>query len=236
MNKLLRIITILALCFVYSCSEKLEQTSAEIDYTKAHKKLTERDYNGAAEAFKKISDEYPLSKWGIKSQTMAAYAYYKEEKLDLVISTADEFIKNYPSNPDVAYMLYLKSVAYYDQINNIERSQDHARSASYSFRELVARFPNSDYAKDAKEKLMIVDDHIAGGKMSIGRYQMNNQNYVGAIKNFQDVINNYARTNQTPEAYFRLYELYKKIGLNKEADAYKLTLGEIYPDNYWSHH
>lgn len=234
MKTILKTITILSLFFALSCADKKETSSAESDYLKAHKKLQNKDYTGAAEDFKKISDEFPLSKWGIKAQTIAAYAFYQDDDLGEVITTADEFVKNHPSNPDVSYMLYLKSIAHYDQINNIQRAQDNARAASYSFRELTARFPSSNYADDARRKLIIVDDHIAGGTMSVGRYQMNNQNYVGAIKNFQEVVNNYSRTSQTPEAYFRLYELYKKIGINKEAEKYKFTLTEMYPDNYWT--
>ncbi|MCE3254608.1 MAG: transporter [Rickettsiaceae bacterium] len=218
--KIFKIIALLSILFIGSCASKKETPSAELSYTKAMKKLKDRDYLSAAEDFEKISDEYPLSKWGVKSQTMAAYSYYKEEKLEDVIRIADDFVKNNPSNSDVAYMQYLKSISYYDQLNNIERAQDNAKSASYAFRELIARFPNTDYADDAREKLTLVDEHIAGAKMSIGRYQLQNGNYIGAIKNFQDVVNNYSRTKQTPEAYFRLFEASKIIGLDDVAQDY----------------
>ncbi len=233
MKTTLKFVTILLLVLTCSCSGKKENPSAELDYVNATKKLKEKAYLSAAEDFKKIADEYPLSRWGLKAQTMAAYSYYKEEKLDEVITTAEEFIKNNPSSEYVPYMQYMKSLSYYDQINDIHRAQDNAKAASYSFRELIARFPNSEYIPDSKEKLLIVDDHIAGAKMSVGRYQLVSGNYVGAIKNFQDVINGYSRTNQAPEAYFRLFEAHQKLGLTEAADAYRTDLNLIYPDNDW---
>jgi len=234
MKKYFQIITILILSLTCSCSKDKDIPSAELNYTKAFKKLQNKDYSSAAEDFEKISDEYPLSKWGIKAQTMAAYCFYKEEKLVDVIRIAEEFIRNNPSNPAIAYMQYLKSIAHYNQINEITRAQDNAKLASYSFRELIARFPNSEYSPDAREKLVVVDEHIAGSKMSVGRYQLNNRNYVGAIKNFQDVVNNYTQTNQAPEAYFRLFETHQKIGLTSTAENYRQELEQIYPDNKWT--
>lgn len=230
-------ICLLILCLIItvpSCSEKEEKSSAEIAYTKAMKKLKDHDYLSAAEDFGKITDEHPLSKWAIKGQTMSAYSYYKEEKYDDVIKTAEEFIRNNPNHLDVAYMMYLKSLSYYNRISEITRAQDNAISASYSFRELIARFPLSDYAGDAKEKLVLVDNHIAGAKMSIGRYELQTTSYIGAIKNFQEVIDRHSRTSQAPEAYFRLFETYKKIGLNKQAEKYEEMLISNYPDSKWS--
>lgn len=225
---------IICLIFTFSCAKEKKVSSAENSYIEAMKKLKDKDYTAAAEDFEKINDEFPLSKWGLKSQTMAAYGFYKEEKYSDVIRIADDFTHNNPSNPDVAYLQYLKSISYYNQINDIKRAQDNASSASYSFRELIARFPTSNYSDDARNKLSLVDDHIAGAKMSVGRYQLQNENYIGAIKNFQEVIDRYSRTNQASEAYFRIYEAYKKIGLNKESQDYLKELNNTYPDNKWS--
>ena len=231
-----KIILIACVCleFVFSCAKEKEVNSAEHSYTEAVKALKDHDYLGAAESFEEINNEYPLSKWGIKAQAMAAYSFYKEEKYSDVIRISDNFNRSNPSNPNVAYMQYLKSLSYYNQINDIDRAQDNAILASYSFRELVAKFPNTTYSTDAKEKLEYIDEHIAGGKMSIGRYQLGIGNYVGAIKNFQDVIDRYSKTNQATEAYFRIYEAYKKIGLKKESANYLQKLNALYPENIWS--
>ena len=222
------------MALITSCGSKDKKISnAENSYIEAVKKLKEKDYSGAATDFEKINDEYPLSKWATKAQPMAAYSFYKEKKYDDIVRVSDNFNLSNPSNPDVAYMQYLKSLSYYEQINNIQRAQNNAVLASASFRELIAKFPNSQYAKDGSEKLALVNEHIAGAKMSVGRYQLKNGNYVGAIKNFQEVIARYSTTSQAPEAYFRIFEAYKIIGLNYEAQNYLQELKNSYPDSKW---
>lgn len=231
MKKLL--ILILCQFLIFSCSGNKKEESAELAYTEAMKKLKQKRYSEAAEAFEKIDDDYPLSKWSVKASVIAAYAYYKDEKYDETIKTVEDFIRINPANSDVAYMQYLRAMSYYNRIVDITKAQDDAQMASYNFRELIARFPNSDYAKDAKQKLGSIDDHIAGAKMSVGRYQMKMANYVGAIQNFKEVVDNYSRTNQTPEAYLRLFEIYYKIGLKKQAEEMKIELGKLYPKSKW---
>ncbi len=236
MNSLIKITITFFCCviFISSCAKEKKVPSAENSYIEAMEKLKDKDYTAAAEGFEKISDDFPLSKWGVKAQTMAAYSFYKEKNYDDVIRIAEDFNHNNPSNSNVAYMQYLKSLSYYEQMNDIQRAQDNAQAASFSLRELIARFPISIYSDDARDKLSLVDEHIAGAKMSVGRYQLHNQNYIGAIKNFQKVIDRYSRTDQTPEAYFRIFEAYKKIGLNQEAENYLKELNNIYPENKWS--
>ena len=129
--------------------------------------------------------------------------------------------------------LYMKGLSYYNQVPNIARAQDPTKQASFTFRELIARFPNSDYAQDAKDKLSFVDEHLAGAKMSIGRYQMQTKNFVGAINNFIEVTQLYRFSKQLPEAYFRLTEIYYKIGLESEAlESFKI-LKINYPQSTW---
>ena len=220
---------------VFSCAKKAEEKpSAEASYIKANRLLKEKSYAEAADAFEKIDGEFPFSKWAQKAQTMAVYARYKEEDYTKLIALSDDFLRLNPSNEYVPYMLYMKGLAYYNQIPSIERAQDNTQQASFIFRELAARFAASDYAADAKEKLIFVDEHLAGAKMSIGRYQIKVQNYVGAIENFREVAARYRQTNQVPEAYFRLVEIYYKIGLKSEGKKALKILTKKFPQNNWS--
>lgn len=233
MKKFLLLFTIAIVLF--SCSKKeKEKNNAEIAYTKAMEQLKKKNYSSAAEAFTKIDDDYPFSKWATKAQTMAVYAYYKEEEYPKIVSVVDDFIRLNPNNESVPYMMYMKGLSYYKQIPEITRAQDDTQQASFTFRELIARFPDSDHALDAKRKLSYVDEHLAGAKMSIGRYQMQNQNYVGAINNFSDVTERYHLTVQVAEAYFRLTEIYYKIGLHKESLAAFKHLKSYFPDDEWT--
>ncbi len=237
MTKTLKIIILLVSIFcLNSCSKKKKEEikSPEMSYTKAMEMLKKKNYNEAAEEFSKIDDEYPFSKWSSKAQAMAVYAYYKEEEYAKLIGIVDDFVRLNPANENVPYMTYMKGLSFYNQIPQIDRAQDDTQQSSYSFRELIVRFPETEYAKDARNKIDFIDEHLAGTKMSIGRYQMNNKNFVGAIENFTEVINRYRLTSQTPEAYFRIVEIYYKIGLKEESTRIFQHLKLTYPENTWT--
>ncbi len=151
-----------------------------------------------------------------------------------MVKITDDFIHTNPANDDVPYMQYLKALSYYELIPNIQRGQNDSQLASYAFRELIARFPGSIYAIDARKKLIIVDEHLAGAKMSVGRYGMSTGNYIGAVQNFREVIFRYKTTNQTPEAYFRLAEIYYKLGMKSEAKKAVNDLKKLYPKSEWA--
>ena len=234
MKKIEIILIIFLNLFLISCaSQKEEVKSVVTSYNKALEALKNKNYSEAAEKFEAIYDDYPLSNLSLKAGNMAAYAYYKDEKYEDVIRIADTFIGYNPTGKDVPYLQYMKSISYFNMMPNVNRGQDDSENASSSFRELVARFPTSDYAKDARTKIAIIDNHLAAAKMNIGRYQMKNQNYIGAILQFSNVAERYSHTNQAPEAYFRLYEIYYKLGIEDKAVVFKTALEKLSDDNIW---
>ncbi len=198
------------------------------------KLLEKKNYSEAADIFEKIDDEFPFSKWAVKGQAMAIYARYKDDDYTKLLANADDFLRLNPSSDYVPYVLYMKGLSYYNQMPNIQRAQDPTQQSSFTFRELIARFPESDYAADAREKLNSIDEHLAGAKMSVGRYQMQNRNFVGAIENFQEVIARYRQTEQVPEAFFRISEIYYKIGWNEEGQKAQSQLQLRFPQNRWN--
>ncbi len=218
-----------------ACSKKEnEKTSAETSYLKSLQLLKDRDYLEAAKAFEKIDDDFPFSKWAIRAEVMSAYGYYKEKEYIEVARIVDDFILLNPRDQNIAYMLYLKGLSYYDQIPNLMRSQEITKEASSIFRQLIATFPNSKYVSDVKEKLIFIDNHIAASLMTNGRYNIENKNYVAAINNFNEVINYYRHTDQMAEAYFRLVEIYYKLGIKDEAKKITQILQSDYVNNIWN--
>jgi len=234
MKKFLSLFLLVSFLFSCAANKDDEKTNAEMAYAKAYKLLKSKSYSEAAEEFEKIDDEFPFSKWAIKGQTMAVYARYKDENYDKLLPVVDDFLRLNPNSEYVPYMIYMKGLTYYNQIPEIDRAQDNSQQASFIFRELIARFPASDYAADAREKINFVDEHLAGAKMSVGRYQIKSRNYVGAIVSFREIISRYRQTNQVAEAYFRLTEIYYKIGLKSESKKayHNLKLG--YPQSEWT--
>lgn len=228
------LVTFLTITLLASCSKKEDKPTAESSYIKAMELLKNKNYSEAAKEFEAIDDEFPFSKWATKGQIMAIYANYKNEEYDKVVQGSDDFMRLNSASAYIPYALYMKGVAFYDRIPEITRAQDNTQQASFAFRELLARFPESEYVDDVREKVKFVDEHIAGAKMSVGRYQIKQQNYVGAISNFNMVILRYRSTKQVPEAYFRLNEIYQKIGMSDEAQKALENLQEKFPDNYWT--
>lgn len=234
-KNLTKFITVFLLILaIFSCAKKEETPTGENTYIKAKKLLDDKNYSEAAKEFEKIDDDFPFSKWAVQAQNMSAYAYYKNKDYADVIRVVDDFVRINPSNPTLPYMYYMKALSYYEQIPDIARAQDNTRLASTTFRELIARFPSTDYAFDARDRLAFVDEHIAGAKMAVGRYQIEQENYVGALKNFHEVMQRYSFTNQGPEAYFRLVEIYSKIGLKNEAKKLRNQMEGRFPSNDWT--
>lgn len=222
-----KLITLLFIgIFTFSCASKdtKKQPSAESDYLKAYKALERKNYIEAGDLFEKIDDDFPFSKWGPKAKTMAVYARYKNEEYDKLTQIVDDFIKLNPNSQYNPYLLYMKGRSYFNKIPHIKRAQDDSQISSYVFRELIARYPNSDYAQDAKSKLSFIDEHIAGHIMEIGRNEIKDQNYIGALKHFQRITNRYRYTSQLSEAYFRIYEIFTKLGIDSEAQKAKALI------------
>jgi outer membrane protein assembly factor BamD len=211
-----------------------EDKSAETLYSEATEYLEKTSYQKAAETFDKVEMEHPYSKLATKSKLMSAYAYYKDGKYDDAIASLDRFIRLHPGNKDIAYAYYMKGVCYYDQIASPAKEQASSQEAYDTFSQLISMFPDTKYAADAKTKLGLIEDHIAGHEMSVGRYYLNNKEYVSALNRFSTVSDNYSETPQIEEALYREVEVYTILGLKGEAKKKADILKENYPDGKWS--
>ncbi len=230
---IIRFFAIVTLLLVFSCAGKDKEPTAVSAYKDAYEILQDKDYEEAAERFEKVSDDFAFSSIASKAQMMAVYAYYKAEQYEEVQRAADDFVTVFPSDKNTDYVLYIKGLSYYDVIPQVDRSQEAARSASMIFREVAARFPESKYYLDCKKKIFEIDQLIAASHMSKGRYYMNNEKYVAAMNNFQEVTKRYRHTNQICEAYFRLMEVSYAVGINDWLFKYARDLKKDCKGNIW---
>ncbi len=211
-----------------------DNMTAEELYNQAHDYLTETRYKKAAETFEKVELEYPYSRWATDAKIMGAYAYYKNESYDDAIMALDRFIRFHPGNKNVAYAYYLKAICYYDQISDVNREQGETRRALEAFNQLVARFPDSKYAADARQKMILARDNLAGKEMEVGRYYLERKNYLSALNRFSVVVNNYSKTGYIEEALYRQVEIYTILGLSNEAASAYKVLSYNYPKGNWT--
>ena len=238
MKKYVYILPMLGMFFLSACASHDdsadEEKTAETLYNEAYNYLEKTSYKKAAEGFDKVETEHPYSKWATKSKLMAAYSYYKNEKYDDAIASLDRFIKLHPGNKDIAYAYYLRGICYYDQIAPSKKEQSASQEAYETFNQIITMFPDSEYATDAKSKMGLIQDHMAGHEMSVGRYYLKNKEYISALNRFTAVTDNYQDTAQIPEALYREVEVYKILGLTTEATRKEEILRNNYPDTDWS--
>ena len=225
------ILTILTAC---ASDPDMDNWSAEEIYNKAFDDLEATKYKKAAEEFEKVEIEHPYSKWAVKSKLMSAFAYYKDEKYDDAIIAADRFLKYHPGNKDAAYALYLKGICYYDQISAADKDQGDTQKAEEAFQYLITLFPNTPYAEDARNKINLTEDYKAGQEMVIGRFYLNEGNYLSALNRFNVILEEYQTTIQIEEALYREVEIYAILGMNQYANGYYKILLENYPEGKWT--
>jgi outer membrane protein assembly factor BamD len=202
-------------------------------YGAAKRSLDSRDYEQAAKLFDEVERQHPYSVWARRAQLMSAFSYYLGHKYNDAISSAQRFVTNHPGNVEAPYAHYLIAMSYYNQIEDVTRDQAITQQASDAFGELIRRYPQSRYAADARLKLDLINDHLAGKEMEVGRFYQRSANWLAATYRFRSVVDKYQTTSHTPEALERLVECYFALGVPEEAKKAAAVLGRNYPDTYW---
>lgn len=229
------LVFLLALAACSADEQGLNYTERPVEelYNQAVDSALEGDYKTAAPLFDEVERQHPYSVWATQAQIMAAYSLYQNNKYDEAINALDRFIQLNPSNQNVDYAYYLKGLSYYEQIVDVGRDQKLTRNAMDTLQELVQRFPESQYSRDALLKLDLTRNHLAGKEMEIGRFYLNRGKYLAAINRFKRVVAEYDTTDQVPEALHRLTEAYSSLGLHEQAERAAATLGYNYPGSEW---
>jgi outer membrane protein assembly factor BamD len=205
----------------------------EVLYNRALDDLGAQDYKNAAKEFEEVDRQHPYSVWATKAQIMAAFTYYQSNKYDDAIIALDRFIQLHPGHRDIPYAYYLKGLCYYEQISDVGRDQRITQQALEALSDVAKRFPESPYARDARLKVELTIDHLAGKEMAVGRYYQQRQLYVGAIGRYRVVIERYQTTTHVPEALERLVECYLSLGVKSEAQEAAAVLGHNFPGSDW---
>lgn len=210
-----------------------EERPVELLYAVGSERLDSKMWNEAINLFREVERQHPYSEWSRRSILMTAYAHYQGNQYEEAIGDADRFVSLYPGNPSAAYAYYLKSVCYFEQIVDVGRDQASTEQALAALREVVQRYPRSEYAADARLKIDMVNDQLAGKEMSVGRWYLRNGETLASIGRFRMVIDRYQTTSHTPEALYRLVEAYLTVGLIDEAKRNAAVLGHNFPGDVW---
>lgn len=202
-------------------------------YNAAMERMDKRQYKIAAALFDEVERQHPYSVWARRAQLMSAFSYYLARKYPESIQSAQRFLSIHPGNKDAPYALYLIGVDYYEQIQDVTRDQKITQQALDALGEVVRRYPDTRYAADARLKIDLVRDHLAGKEMEIGRFYERRRDWLAATIRFRKVIDEYQTTTHTPEALMRLTECYLSLGVPEEAKKAAAVLGANYPGSKW---
>ncbi len=195
--------------------------------------LEKQKYSQAADQFSRIFYQDPGNKAAPQAELMQSYSLFLAGQYDEAVDVLTTFIKLHPMNADISYAYYLKALSYYMQISNTQLDQSRTFLAKESFEEVITLFPGTRYAVDAALKIDLVNDHLAGKEMDLGRYYLRKNNPIAAINRFQVVVDNYQTTSHIAEALYRLVEGYLMLGLPEQAKKFAAVLGHNYPQSNW---
>lgn len=218
------------------CSDKEEvyvERPATTLYDEAAAAMKAERYKEAAKLFDEVERQHPYSQWAGRAELMSAYAYYQDLKYDDAILAYDRFIQLHPGAPEASYAYYMRAVSYYEQITDVRRDQKVTKQAMDALQEVVHRFPGTEYARDAKIKVDMTNDHLAGKEMEVGRFYLKQNQCTAAIGRFRTVIEQFQTTSHVPEALHRLVECYLTLGIKDEAQAAAAVLGHNFPGSEW---
>lgn len=222
----------LAACSGDEKEQYVERPVEEI-YNDAVNAMSTEQYRRAARLFDEVERQHPYSVWATRAQLQGAYALYQVNRYDDAINALDRFIQLNPSNRDTPYAYYLKALCYYEQIVDVARDARMTENSLNALQEVVRRFPDSTYARDARVKIDLTYDHLAGKEMEVGRFYLQRQQWLAAINRFRTVVDKYQTTSHVPEALHRLTESYMALGLVDEARRTTAVLGHNYPGSEW---
>lgn len=233
----------MALCLLSACGTTRSKSDTQYVardvstlYTNAKMQLDRGRYKMAAALFDEVERQHPYSPWARRAQLMSAFSYYLSRDYNQAIQTAQRFLAIHPGNKDAPYAYYLIALCQYERIADVTRDQKTTLQAKQAFGELIRRYPDTRYAADARLKLDLVNDHLAGKEMEIGRYYQRRGEWLAATLRFRNVVDEYQTTTHTAEALERLVECYLRLGIPEEAKKAAAVLGANYPGTRWYKH
>ena len=233
----LAVTVLLSGCSLLRPKKSADTTYAEspVDqlYAAGAAKLDRHLWSEGITYFKEVERQHPYSEWSRRAIMMQAYAHYEANQYDDAIGDANRFIELYPGNASTAYAYYIKSECYFEQILDVGRDQAATSQALASMREVNRRYPKTEYAQDARLKIDMINDQLAGKEMSVGRYYLRRGDILAAIGRFKTVVDRYQTTSDAPEALYRLVEGYLTLGVYDEAKRNAAVLGYNFPGEIW---
>ena len=233
------------LILLYICIGCSSNTNSNIDknknllsqpetlYKLAKINFDDQNFELAREQFKEINKLFPLSNEAIQSEIMIAFIDYVQMDYENAILNYSKIINKYPSHKDLDYVYYMIAICNYEQLQNEALDGYYNELTLNSFNQVITRFPESKFAKDSRQKIILVKSNIAAKHMEIGRFYLENKKYIAALNRFKIVVDEFSITKFTPEALHRMVEVYYEMGMYEDSYNTAALLGYNYPESKW---
>ena len=227
--------------FLSACQKNVEGTLAAyaddqpagVLYNRGLGYMNAGKFGDAIDEFEEVDRQHPYSEEARKALVMSAFANYRRGNYDSAIATASRYLMLYPGSPDAAYAQYILGQCYFAQVSDVTRDQEMTQKALNAMQTIVDRYPDSEYAADASKKVIMTRDQLAGKEMQVGRYYLEQRQYIAAVNRFDVVVTQYQDTRHVEEALERLVEANLSMGLVREAQTAAAVLGHNFPNSRW---
>jgi len=234
---------LLSACGVFSPKEtdRTESWSPGKLYAEAQNEARSGQWTEAVKLLETLQSRYPFGRFAQQAQMEIAYAYYKDNEPALASAAADRFIKQYPNHPNVDYLYYLKGlVTFNDNLGLLsrvsrqdptERDPKALRASFEAFKELVARYPNSQYAADSILRMRYLVNAMAQHQIHVADYYLRRGAFMAAANRAQGVVRDYQQSPAVEAALFIMVQAYDRLGLTQLRDDAKSVLDKNFPNS-----
>ncbi len=232
-----------SLLIFYGCSKETEnislikETNQKVEMISAYKEginlIEVGDYFAAGKKFLEAEILFPQSQWASKSVLMASYSYYMQDYYSLAIDNLKRYFNTYPKDKNLAYAHYLLAMCYYETIEGEKKDLAPLLLSKKELNFIINKYPETDYAYDARFKIDLINDVLAAKEVYIGRHYVKKEKWIPALNRFKNVLENYETTAHVEEAIHRLVEIYFKLGMEEESLKYASLLGYNYNSGEW---
>ncbi|MEO0614961.1 MAG: outer membrane protein assembly factor BamD [Pseudomonadota bacterium] len=213
--------------------------SADSIYEQAQRSMNNGNFREAIFIFEQLETRYPFSAVGKQSQIDLIYCYYKSGSKEQAIDAADQFVRENPTHPRVDYALYVKGLTYFDKppgpldnLFNVDRAQrppNDARRAFSVFRQLVERYPASDYAEDAVQRMRFIKNNLAAYENTVAEYYLRMGAWIAALNRAKGSLEAYDGTPANKRSLEIMITAYEELGLEELEASTREILRVNYP-------
>jgi outer membrane protein assembly factor BamD len=227
--------------FHHGKRDTLNNMTVEQLYQRGHQLSEDGNWGAAQTVYQKLISRFPYGPYNEQAQIELAYAQYKDDKFEDAYSTINEFIKTYPTQKHIAYAYYLRGLINFDRtetgmqkmagISPSRFDQGYVLQSFDDFNTLIARFPNTPYAADARERMIYLRNQLARSELNVAEFYLQRKAYIAAADRAKYIIEHYQRSPETADALAVLAKSYHLLGQQKLADQTTQVLKLNYPDH-----